>query len=127
MKYLAVAYAQALTESIMEADSSSARETVAENFYEFLKRNGDGAKINDIIKVAERLIRQKNGETKVLLESADELAKTEKERIKKSFSGKIILEEKIDENLKAGARITINDEILIDASAGRELANFLNR
>ena len=98
-----------------------------ENFYEFLKRNGDGAKINDIIKVAERLIRQKNGETKVLLESADELTKTEKERIKKSFSGKIILEEKIDENLKAGARITINDEILIDASAGRDITAFLAR
>lgn len=127
MKYPLIAYAQALSDTLIEAESVSARGVATEKFYEFLKRSGDDGKIKDIVKIAERLIREKNGETKVFVESADELSKGEKENIKKSFSGKIIFMEKINENLKAGTRITVNDEILIDTSALKGLANFVTR
>lgn len=124
MKYPAAVYAKTLTEMLTEAVSPSVREVATEKFYEFLKRSGDSAKVKDIIKITERLIREKNGETKVLIESPDEISSQTRQDIQKFFSGKVVFEEKIEENLKAGTRITINDEILIDASALLRLKGF---
>ncbi len=104
----------------------SSREKVTENMVQILKRNGDFKKIRSIIKATEKIIREKNNETKVLVESADTLSETEKTKIKKSFLGPIVLEEKKDETLLAGKRITINDEIFIDTTARREINTFLS-
>ena len=127
MKYPVFAYAESLSELLVEASSLSSREKIAENFYEFLRRNGDNKKMGSILRMTEKLIRQKNGETKVLVESADLLSKTEREKIKKAFSGKIIFEEKNDETLLAGNRIIIDDEILIDTTARKEISMLLSK
>ena len=95
-----------MTENKTEAQEQK----IVENFLKLLEKNGDMKKAKDIVALAENLFIKKTGRRRIILESA---RKVDKKEILKSFERQgDIVQEKIDKNLIAGIKITINDRQL---------------
>lgn len=110
MKHRAKVYAKTLADLMIEKKTEAQEEKIVENFLKLLEKNGDMKKAKDIVSLAENMFIKKTGRRKVLLETARRL---EKKEILKSFerAGDIV-QQKIDKNLIAGIKITVNDKQL---------------
>lgn len=110
MKYKAKVYAKTLADLMVEKKTPAQEQKVVENFLKLLEKNGDMKKAKDIVALAENMFIKKTGRRKVLLESA---RKVDKKELLKSFERQgDIVQEKIDKDLIAGIKITINDRQL---------------
>jgi len=110
MKYKAKIYAKTLADLMTENKTEAQEQKIVENFLKLLEKNGDMKKAKDIVALAENLFIKKTGRRKIILESA---RKVDKKEILKSFERQgDIVQEKIDKNLIAGIKITINDRQL---------------
>lgn len=128
MKYSAHMYAQALVEALDDHveghDGKAKNETViGKNFLELVRKNGDEGHLAKILEEASRLSRKKSGVRKITIESARELNPSQKTAVKHFMHAHDVVEERIDPELIAGIRITVNDETQFDGS----LKNKLNK
>jgi len=122
MKYPAHMYAKALVEVL--GDPKAKNDTlIAKNFLALVERNGDGGHLRKILEEASRFARGKSGVRNVTIESARELNASQKNAMKQFVKAGDVVEERIDPNLIAGIRITLNEELQFDGS----LKNKLNR
>jgi F0F1-type ATP synthase delta subunit len=121
MKYSAHMYAKALVEVLGDPKSRDA--AIEKNFLALIKRNGDEGQLKKILEEASRFARGKSGVRQVTIESARELAPAQKNAIKHFIKAGDVVEERIDPELIAGIKITVNDEMQFDGS----LKNKLNK
>jgi len=113
MKYSSRIYAQLLVELIEEK-----KEGTAERFFQLLQKNGDVKKAKDIIQLSEKILLKKLGGRKIRVEMARPDAMN---MVKSIATHKDIVEEKINPELIAGAKITIDDEKQLDYSLKHKL------
>jgi len=116
MKYKSKQYAKALAD-IMVGSKTDVKK-VTERFLELLEKNGDIGKAKEIMTLAEDIFIKKTGRRKIILETARPMGKNQ---IVKSFemAGDII-EQRVNPEIIAGIKITINDEQL-DMSIQKKL------
>ena len=123
MKYSVATYARALVESVASSKDDAG---IVKRFMALLVRNGDEAVASKIVSVASAQLAKKNGGRSVVIESARPLHSAQRAHIMKSFSSNDIVEEKINPSLRAGVRIMIDGEQLIDASLSHKLQKLFN-
>lgn len=121
MKYSNIQYARAVLESLKDKSPSKRRE-VLKNFLAVLRKNRDAGRLNRILKEVERESLKGAGVKKVAVESAVELSRKTKREIEEILGRKIVMREKINPAMLAGVKITVDDELLIDATASRQLS-----
>jgi len=109
MKYKPKQYARALMR-VKKLDISI--------FLALLKKNGDIKKLKEILIASEKLLLEKSGNKKVVVETARKTS-AGKQFVEKGD----ILEEKINPDLIAGVKITINGEQQLDFSMKKILNN----
>ena len=126
MRYSIPQYAEALVEAL-EDKSGRERSEATRRFLFILRKNKDWAKLGRIVKEAEKQSLRKQGIKKVEVESAVPLSPTVKKEIEKILGKKIVLEEKVRPEVLAGIKILVDGEILIDASAERQLQRMFTK
>jgi F0F1-type ATP synthase delta subunit len=114
-------YARAFAE-VVSGDLSAAEEKkFIKNFTALVEKNGDASKWSKILMEAERMIREKTGQRKIVLESARPLTAKLRKELNHIVRKDDVVEEKVDAALVAGVRVLINDEEQFDASLARKL------
>lgn len=111
-------YAKSLAELIEEDKTSAEQKKLIDGFFKVLKKNGDMKKAKEIIGLAEKLYLQKTGKRKVIFETARKI-KNPLTHWRELVSD--VIEEKINPELVAGIKITINNEKQIDFSLKNKL------
>lgn len=117
MKYNPRQYAQALYESLKEAEDF---DSVFKNFYNILLRNNDLKLINKIIEKIEEIDKEERGVVEVEVTSAKEIDKELVSKIRELIGEKAEIKAKTDSNLIAGLKLQI-DDLLIDGSIKAKL------
>lgn len=123
MKYTSRQYAQAFFE-IYKDKPAAKRKTVLRNFLSILQKKRDWPRLGLILKEVERLNLQAEGLKKVEVETASP-SKTLRGELEAILGEKLFIKERVNPDILAGIKILINDEILIDASAGYQLERML--
>lgn len=121
MKYSVHTYARALVEAIEDPNISDS--VIEKNFLALVKKYGDEGHLARILEEASRLARGKSGMRKVSIDSARALSASQKEHLAQFIKPHDEVEERIDPELIAGIKITVNDELQFDGS----LKNKLNK
>ena len=124
MKYTNKQYAAALLAVVQNAAEKKRLEAL-ERFLKILTRNHDYRHLPAILRQLERLHLTERGIQKVEIYAADPVPTDLKREIEKILAKKIIFIEKKNPDLIAGIKILINDELLIDASAKRQIQKML--
>lgn len=126
MKYRVTQYAEALHAALKNAPASKHKE-VMRRLAVLLTRHRMSGKSDLVVAAYEKIVLRESGRRKVRIESAAPVS----ERLKKEIGGilgkKILVEEKTSPELFAGIKILVDDELLIDASAKRQLEKLFTR
>lgn len=120
MQYTPTIFAKAFSE-ILKVTPKSGEQALVKNFTSVLKRYGVIKDSDKILKELKKIIAAKEGALLINIESARELNKSNINKVKKFFNKTSDYTYKINKDLIAGIKITINDEISIDSSLRRRL------
>ena len=121
MKYSPQLYAKAFAEAAEGARTAKKQAMFAKRFVEIVIKNGDGHQLKKIAAYAEKLMREKTGKRKIVVENARSLKQPPAKLFKDFLFRSDIVESKINPQLIAGIKITINDERQFDGSLKRKL------
>src|SRR5580698_2296783 len=121
MKYPTHIYAKALVEVLTDAKGKDEAK-FADNFIALVRRNGDEMHLRKILEEASRFARGQSGIRKVVVESARTLTKSQQKEVSRFIRKEDVVVEKVDPELVAGIKITVNDELQFDGSLSRKLA-----
>ncbi|HEY4526054.1 MAG TPA: F0F1 ATP synthase subunit delta [Candidatus Paceibacterota bacterium] len=121
MKYQPKHYATALIETLGKKITAEREERVIKKFLELVRKNSDGNSLRKIVSEAEKLIRTKTGKRKVEIESARALTLAQKKSLLHFTHAEDTIEEKVNPELIAGVKITIDEESQLDFSLRRKL------
>lgn len=120
MKYSAKTYAQAFTAAVGKPLAPEQEHAIIKNFLALIKKNGDSYNLKKIVAKAEKLLRAKTGKRKVIVETARPVKKLE--TLLRTITKKSdIIEERVNPDIIAGVRVTVNDEEQFDGSLKRKL------
>ena len=114
-------YAKALAEALDKKGADEKK--ISANFVKLLVKSGDEKKAKQILDLAQDLLLKKQGKKKIIIESARELNNHNKNLLEKIAKDGDVLKEKINQDLIAGVKITINNEKQFDASLKNKLQN----
>lgn len=120
MRYTNEQYAESLLRALEGKSGAKQKETIR-NFLYVLLRKGDFYRLPLVVQKFEKKYRAHNGINKVRIEYPDKVIAVVKKQIENILGKKIVWEEKTNSTLLAGIKIVVNDELLIDASAKRQL------
>jgi F-type H+-transporting ATPase subunit delta len=123
MRFTHTQYAQALYESFQDTKPKD-YDTIIENFFQVLQKNGDLNEYEKIIAVYEEYDRQQRGikEMEVITAGETKLNKTMVDELNRIAGADIEIKQKIDRNLIGGVVIKVEDT-LIDGSIRNHLNN----
>ena len=124
MKIKPKIYARVLVDVMMSKKNTGNEKKIVDNFLKLLKKNVDVKNAMEIIRLAEVFILQKTGNKKITLETARDIGR--KNIFKEIVRRHDIVEEKIDPELIAGIRITVNGEKQLDFSLKNKLDKIFN-
>ncbi|MBI2056150.1 MAG: F0F1 ATP synthase subunit delta [Candidatus Sungbacteria bacterium] len=120
MKYTIKQYAEALYNALEKKKAKEAAE-IGRRFFAVVRKNGDSPRMELILREFHKeYLKQKNLRA-VKIEMASAVPARVKREIKNILGGEIMFTEQENSSLGAGIRITIDGEILIDASAKKQL------
>jgi F0F1-type ATP synthase delta subunit len=122
MKHAPHIYAKALVEVL---ENKKIDQAAAKNFITLVRRNGDEAHLGKILEEAGRIARGKSGVRKVTVSSARELTKKQEAELKHFVKSGDVVEKRIEPELIAGVKITLNDELQFDGSLKKKLDSAL--
>ncbi len=125
MKYPPEAYAIALHDAVSHAPSGK-RDEIVKRFAALLRKTGDIARADKIIRAFEKLTVKNSGGRWIEVEFARPLDTGLASRVVKSFAAKDHIEEIINSALIAGARVTIDGGQELDNSLARKLKKMFN-
>lgn len=123
MKYRPELYAKALAELVRPSMNENEMQSLIKNFLAIVRKNGDAPILKKILSYAEKFLRKKSGQRKVVIETARPYANIQK-KFHDLFKAGDVIEERIHPELTAGVRITIDDELEFDNSLARKMQNF---
>jgi F0F1-type ATP synthase delta subunit len=118
MKHSPQIYAKAFSEIVMRSPVKKA--DLVKSFLTLVKKNNDQYLLKKIYEQAEKNVREKTGKRKLVVEIARK-AKGLDAAVRKIAKKSDIVEEKINPDLIAGIKITINDEMQFDGSMSRKI------
>lgn len=121
MKFTSAQYAEAILDATEKRDAAG-RAKAIKNFLAILARNRDLKRLPAILHNLESQYRARHGIKKVEVASPEALPPAIRRDIETALGAKTILIERVRPELLAGITLIINDEIRIDASASRRLA-----
>jgi F0F1-type ATP synthase delta subunit len=119
MKYRTADYGKALAEAIRDGKAKDS--DLQKNFLGLVRKNGDEARLPAILAHAEMILRRGTGERKLVVESARPLSPAARKTLQKIIQPKDAVEEKLNPDLVAGVRITVNEEMQWDGSLARKI------
>jgi F0F1-type ATP synthase delta subunit len=126
MKIPAKLYAKVFSE-ITKGKNSAEIERLAKKLAAVIVKNGDSNRAREILKFAERYAREAAGKHLVNVETARELPENlYAEIVRKLGEDKYDFAKNINEDLVAGAKLTIDDERQFDLSLRAILNNLFN-
>ncbi|MDO8500118.1 MAG: F0F1 ATP synthase subunit delta [bacterium] len=124
MRYPSSIYASSLLEA---SKGKKLSKEVARRFFVILMRNGDTAKLPEILKNLEELYYKKEGITKVEVFSVRDVKEEIEPELKKLFGHNMVTEFNIDKEIVGGVILKINNELVIDASVKRRLEKLFSK
>lgn len=124
MKYTPNIYAKAFSGIILKPPVRGG--DLTKNFIALVKKNNDQHLLKKIYKQAEKIVREKSGKKKIILETARNI-KNSNRIIKKIAKKGDIVEEKNNPNLLAGIKIIVNDEIQFDGSMQNKINSLFEK
>jgi F0F1-type ATP synthase delta subunit len=113
-------YAKAFSEIASESSADKRANVLVKNFLKLVEKNNDQRQLKKIFQEAEKLVREKTGKRKIVLETARPVKKLDN-AVKKFIKKGDILEEKINPDLIAGLKIILNDEKQFDGSMQKKI------
>lgn len=116
-------YAKALAEILSKKGIDE--DKVASNFVKLLIKSGQERKAKEILGLAEDMLLSKQGKRKITLETARRLTAGNRALLKEFAKEGDVIKEKIDHELIAGVKITINNEKQFDNSMLNKINNLL--
>jgi F0F1-type ATP synthase delta subunit len=120
VKYSPSIYAKALSEVAIDPTADKRANVLVKNFLKLVEKNNDQHQLKKIFQETEKLVREKTGKRKVVLETARPIKKLDS-AVKKIIKKGDILEEKINPDLIAGLKIILNDEKQFDGSMAKKI------
>lgn len=121
MKIPAKIYARAFAEAAYGKHSPETGKKMAKNFVTLVRKNGDGASLPKIFEAAEKMLREKEGVRKVMIETARPLSDKLRKNLHALAGKKDLVEERVAPSLIAGVRLTVDDERQFDATLKKRL------
>jgi F0F1-type ATP synthase delta subunit len=119
VKNKAKIYAKALAEVILAGNAEDKK--VTDNFVKLLVKNGQEKKAKEILNLAEDMVLQKQGNKKIVFETARKATASQKKELDNFIKKGDITIEKINPELIAGIKIIINGSKQFDASLQSKL------
>ncbi len=126
MKYATGQYATALGAALTNVPAAE-RPALIRRFLVMLRKNKDSRRLDAIIAKVEKQSLADQGLQKVSVASASPLTPELKKEIAATLDKKPLWEETVDPALLGGIRILIDDELLIDASARRQVERMFRK
>lgn len=126
MKYRITQYAQALHAALKNAPASRQKE-IMRRFIILLGRHRMSGKSDLVVSAYEKIVLRESGMRKVKIESAAPVSGRLKKEIGGILGKKILIEERTSPELFAGIKILVDNELLIDASAKRQLERIFQK
>lgn len=123
MNYSPKNYSQALCDAVLSAKNGGEQDKFIRNFLDLLRKNRDQRKISDILALSEKIISHRTGVRKIVVESARPLSARNKKMIEDIINPGDNVERKVNKDLVAGIKITINDEMQLDGSFSKKIKN----
>lgn len=125
MPYSSRQYASALVAALKGKSDSEQKEAIR-RFIALLRKRGLWSRRMLMLKETERQYLKEAGAAKVSLASAAPLAPETRRGIERVLGKNILWQERIDPGLLAGIKILVNEELLIDATAKRQIERMFN-
>ncbi len=126
MKYTVRQYGEALVDSL-DKTSPKEQKKMMGNFLRMVQRNGDSPRLSMIVRAFEKEYMRRHALRKVSIETVSPLTESIKKEIKRILGGEIVLVESENLELGAGMRITVDEELFIDASAKGQLERLFKK
>lgn len=126
MKYRVIQYAEALHAALKNVPVSKQKELMRQ-FAALLTRHRMSAKSGLIVAAYEKIVLRESGMRKVNIESAAPVTERLKKEIGKILGEKIFIQEETHPELLAGIKILVDNELLIDASAKRQVERIFEK
>lgn len=120
MKYRPAQYAESLYGALEKA-SEAEQKRIVKRFVEILVRHQATGKVQAICEAYEKFALRKRSMRSVRLETAHPASEKLKKEIHEILGKNIEIEEVVNPDLLGGLKIMVDDEILIDASAQRQM------
>lgn len=127
MKYTIKQYAEALHDALEEARDDDARKSMIRRFMMALRRNRASMHLERIIAAFEKYYLSKRNVRKIEIRTASELKEEDRKTIADLTGKNAIIDVIIQPDLLAGMTITIDDELMIDASGKRRLERLFTK
>ena len=124
-KALAQVLAREMTEGRPGGYPGYPEKKVVDNFLKLLEKNGLRAKAKEILNLAEDLLLAKEGKRKITFETARRLTADHRALLNEFVKEGDIVKEKVNHELIAGVKITINNEKQFDNSMLNKINNLL--
>ncbi len=121
MRYQARLYASALAELAGRPMKAEEEKKLRQNFLSAVRKNGDTHQLPAIIAETERLLRQRSGRRKVVLETARPLTPAMQAPLARLFHKDDDIEVRVNPELVAGVKVTMDDEKQFDGSLKRKI------
>lgn len=122
-------YAKALAEVILASEKArggrASTDSIVKNFVQFLEKNGQMHGAKEILNLAEDFLLVKQGKRKITFETARRLTADHRAKLKEFVEEGDIVKEKVNHELIAGVKITINNEKQFDNSMLNKINNLL--
>jgi len=116
-------YAKALAEILVKKGIDEKK--IINNFVRILVKSGQERKAKEIMNLTEDLLLVKQGKRKITLETARRLTAENRALLKEFAREGDVVKEKVDRDLIAGVKITINNEKQFDNSMLNKINNLL--
>jgi len=116
-------YAKALAGVLFEKTADEKK--IIDNFVKLLVGSGYRSKAKEILDLAEDFLLSKQGKKKITFETARRLTADNRSKLKEFVEEGDVIKEKINHELIAGVKITINNEKQFDNSMLNKINNLL--
>jgi len=114
-------YAKALSDVIAKRKVDEKK--IIKNFIKFLISSGYTKKTNQILDLAEEMLLKKQGKRKIIFETARSLTPKTRAFLEEFVKEGDVVKEKINQDLVAGIKITVNNEKQFDNSILNKINN----
>ena len=126
MRYRVAQYAEAL-HAVLKNKPVSEQKKIMRRFIAMLARHRMIGKIGLVVAAYEKKVLHEAGARKVRIETPDPISEQLKKEIGTILGKKVYFEEITNPKLVAGIKILVDNELLIDASAKRQLERIFTK